>query len=256
MKILSLNAWGGQIFEPLIRFVAMQRESGADLFCFQEIFSTSADAREFAFSPSVLARANLYQELQAVLPGFAGHYSPSVVNAHGVAGVDYGLATFVRPGFDHTLRSDFIYGKELDETGVTQPEKGPHPRNMQSLNFADGVTVCNLHGVHARDGKGDIPERLEQSEAVNRVVAEIGGEAVILGDLNLSPDTQSLAILESGRRNLIKDFGIASTRSSYYKKENRFADYAIVSPGVKVVSFEVLPDEVSDHLPLLLEITF
>ena len=35
--------------------------------------------------------------------------------------------------------------------------------------------------------------------------------------------------------------------------ENLFADYIFVSSGVEVISFVTLQDEISDHLPLVLE---
>lgn len=54
-------------------------------------------------------------------------------------------------------------------------------------------------------------------------------------------------------QNLISDYEIASTRSHYYIKPIKFADYAIVSPDISAIYFEVLPDVVSDHLALFLE---
>jgi endonuclease/exonuclease/phosphatase family metal-dependent hydrolase len=78
---------------------------------------------------------------------------------------------------------------------------------------------------------------------------------VLCGDFNLLPESESLLMLEQyGLRNLIREFGITSTRTSLYPKEGRFADYAFISEGIQLKSFEVLPDEVSDHAPLLIEI--
>ena len=57
----------------------------------------------------------------------------------------------------------------------------------------------------------------------------------------------------AGLRNLVAEFGVTSTRTSLYTGPGRFADYAFVSPGVEVHAFRVLPDEVSDHAPLMLE---
>jgi endonuclease/exonuclease/phosphatase family metal-dependent hydrolase len=55
-------------------------------------------------------------------------------------------------------------------------------------------------------------------------------------------------------RNLIREYGITSTRSSLYATSPvMYADYALTTPGVKVNEFKVLPDEVSDHLALLLD---
>lgn len=55
-------------------------------------------------------------------------------------------------------------------------------------------------------------------------------------------------------RKLIKEYGITSTRTSLYTKPNKFADYVFVSRGIKIIDFKILPDEVSDHTPLFLEI--
>ena len=51
--------------------------------------------------------------------------------------------------------------------------------------------------------------------------------------------------------NLVKAYGITSTRSLLYKRPDRFADYVLVSPEVQVEHFQVLDEVVSDHLPLL-----
>ena len=57
----------------------------------------------------------------------------------------------------------------------------------------------------------------------------------------------------TGMRNLIKEYNITSTRTSFYKKPVRFADFVFVSKDIKVNDFKVLPDEVSDHAPLFLD---
>ncbi|HSE34638.1 MAG TPA: endonuclease/exonuclease/phosphatase family protein, partial [Candidatus Paceibacterota bacterium] len=79
-------------------------------------------------------------------------------------------------------------------------------------------------------------------------------------DFNILPDTESMSILENGMRNLVKEFGVESTRTPLYRhysnpEEPNYADYVLVSPDVRVTRFEVLPDVVSDHSPLLLEFT-
>ena len=70
---------------------------------------------------------------------------------------------------------------------------------------------------------------------------------------NLKPDTESIQIIENGMNNLITQYDITSTRSNWYTKEERFADYIFTSPEIIIKTFEVLPDVVSDHLPLFLE---
>ena len=89
------------------------------------------------------------------------------------------------------------------------------------------------------------------------------GLKIIGGDFNLNPDTKSVKIFEEvGYKNLIMDFGIKNTRNeiSWKQFQNKpgfvkqyFADYVFVSKDVKVRKFEVPYNEISDHLPQILE---
>lgn len=62
-----------------------------------------------------------------------------------------------------------------------------------------------------------------------------------------------MQIIEKGMNNLIRTHNIDSTRTSLYSKEEKYADYVLISPEIVVKNFERLSDEVSDHSPLFLE---
>ena len=253
MKILSLNVWAGIRYEPLMAFIE-RYASEVDAFCFQEVFSTTSDRTQ-----SGEARVNLYQEMERILPGFQGFFDGAQDGIDMAGAVDfptsYGLAAFVKEGLPIIGHGDFMVyatrnGKD-SERGITVP------RNLQYLRFDfDGIklTVANLHGLWNGGGKGDAPERIEQSRLTKEFLDQEPGAKVLVGDFNLWPETESLKLLEAGMRNLIKKNGITSTRSPLYNKENKFADYALVSPDVKVNGFKVLPDVVSDHLAMLLDV--
>jgi len=54
---------------------------------------------------------------------------------------------------------------------------------------------------------------------------------------------------------LVTTRGFTDTRTSWYPKEGRYADYLLVTPEVNVVRFDAVAEpEVSDHRALLLEI--
>ena len=42
MKLISLNIWGGTIFEPLMKFIDKE-SADTDIFCFQEVFRSETD---------------------------------------------------------------------------------------------------------------------------------------------------------------------------------------------------------------------
>jgi len=107
-------------------------------------------------------------------------------------------------------------------------------------------------------GKGDSPERLAQSRELCAFLDADRLPTILCADLNLEPHTQSLAVLERGRRNLIKEFNITGTRTPLYREYtnpavSNFADYTLVTPGIAVNEFRVLPDLASDHAAMYLD---
>ena len=76
---------------------------------------------------------------------------------------------------------------------------------------------------------------------------------MLCGDFNLRPDTESIRMIEKEMINLVTKHNVTSTRTSLYKKTERFADFVFLSHNVKEIDFKVLPDEVSDHSPLFVE---
>jgi endonuclease/exonuclease/phosphatase family metal-dependent hydrolase len=84
---------------------------------------------------------------------------------------------------------------------------------------------------------------------------------VLIGDFNLLPETESVRLLEAGLSNLVIERAIPSTRSRlnpYYgtPQEQPHADYAFISPGLRVTGFEVPDVAISDHLPLILDLAW
>lgn len=139
---------------------------------------------------------------------------------------------------------------------------GNHARNIQYVTIqtaAGPITVINFHGLWTGAGVGkgkkDSPERLEQSTKILEFAKNIQHPFILCGDFNLLPDTESIRKFEdAGLRNLIREHKVTSTRTSFYTKPQKFADYVFVSTGIILKDFKVLPDEVSDHTPLFIEI--
>ena len=116
------------------------------------------------------------------------------------------------------------------------------------------ATIVNVHGLWQKGtNKSDTPERLIQSKILQNFLHSKGDKKILCGDFNLKPDSKSIEIFEQDMTNLVKKSGAVSTRSSHYTKLEKFADYVFVSQDIEVKHFEVLSDDVSDHLPFLLE---
>ncbi|MDP2671931.1 MAG: endonuclease/exonuclease/phosphatase family protein [Candidatus Daviesbacteria bacterium] len=259
MRLISLNTWGGKVFEPLMQFI-QDNSVSSDIFCFQEIFSTTSNFKQF---PEY--RANLLEEISKILPDF-NYFFDSVMEGLDIEAnpvefnLKHGLATFVRKDFSlKDYRNFFLYKNKTSK--LIKKKFSDIPVNIQLLNFTKDskeFIVCNFHGASFPGSKKDTPQRIEQSQKIRNLLKEKDCAKIIVGDFNLLPNTKSISILEEDLRNLIKEYNIQKTRSRidlFYGKDNfqKFADYTFVSRDINIIDFQVPYVEVSDHLPMILE---
>lgn len=249
MKLLSLNLWGGRGGrDDILRYFRSTHD--IDVFCLQEVWNGGRhmEGKMAGSFPIENIVWEIMGDIAEVLSEHDVYFRPHY-------GDWYGLAVFVKkdiPVIDEGER--FVY---KDRGFYMENNHGNCARNIQwiKIDTLNGPRcMINVHGLWNGNGKTDTPERLLQSDNIVSFLKELDCPFILTGDLNLRPDTESLRRLEAATsRNLIREFGISSTRSSHYKKPERFADYTLVSEGIEVRHFEVMPDEVSDHLPLRLE---
>lgn len=262
MRLISLNIWGGNQIQPLLEFITHEAPS-TDVFCFQEVAHTAHKDVHKAMHEH---GDTMLQILTDILPDF----QPYFVSTH--AGYNqrpvdfdltFGNTIFVRKNL--TVLEDghvFVYGKKnaIEIPELLEKNWRSLPRLVQFVRLKEEsgkeVTICNFHGLWHKDGKGDMPARIEQSNNIAALLNSIEGSKILCGDFNLNIDSESLQILEKGMRNLIKEFDIKTTRSiKHYPKIDRmpFADYTLVSPEIEIMRFSVPQTDISDHLPMILE---
>lgn len=256
MRIISLNTWGGRGGKDNLLAFFKKHADTTDIFCLQEIWSASYKSLEGRLvggveisNDQIMTRG--LQEISAVLPNHAVFFRPH----HGEY---YGLLMMVRKSLVVSEEGEvFVYKQK---GFVTEGDVGNHARNIQYVTIeteTEPLTVINFHGLWNGKGKTDTEDRILQSKNILAFVKKLKGEYVLCGDFNLLPDTESINLFESGGlRNLIKEHKISSTRTSFYLKSEKHADYAFVTKGLKAMDFKVLPDEVSDHSPLLIEVEY
>ena len=264
MKLVSLNTWGGCLFQPLLNFIKDSADD-TDVFCFQEMLDTPGKSTS-ASSPNT----RLFSKISNVLPDFTGFFAAAQDNyepiANGWSEACLGLAIFVRNEYTVRAKGDFFIDNERNS--FVRPDYTTMPHNLSYIQLNIGehlLTICNVYGASWPTNKLDSPERLLQSQKILDFVLNQQGEKIIAGDFNLLPNTKSISMFEeNGFRNLIKDFNISTTRGSTIKKLKpefglgehgwqEFADYTFISSGIKPVQFTVPDIPISDHLPMILE---
>lgn len=265
LQLVSLNAWGGAMFEPLRTWLGT---CGADVLCLQEVTRTPGlrGPTQFADAErSLPQRASLFEDIDEHLDAHTGSFAASDAGPVTTADArthrqEFGLATFTRTGLtilDRTTR--FVHGEFTEH--VTWPSEC-RPRIAQATRLrheASGrdLTIVHLHGLRDGAGKADTPMRRAQAHRLADFVDHTrrpGDVTVVCGDLNLLPDSYTFAVLgELGLTDLVRN---ADTRTSRYPKPVRHAGYVLVSHPDDVAAFAALPEpEVSDHRILQLELS-
>ncbi len=252
MKVITLNTWGGRAGkDKLLKFFAVHKDT--DVFCLQEIWSAPYEHLEgYAAGGMSIDHSNIMvhglQEISGLLDSHTAYFKPHHLD-------NYGLLMLVKRDLGVISEGDVFVYKERGH--IPEGDVGFHARNVQFATIVTkngNRTILNFHGLWNGGGKGDSEDRFVQSDRIIQFMKTLSNPYVMCGDFNLLPNTQSIKKLEDfGLRNLIKEHSIASTRTSFYTKPEKFADYALVSNKITVKDFKVLPDEVSDHSPLYLE---
>src|SRR3989338_4612567 len=269
IRIVSLNCWGGRVHEPLLDFL---QNVDADILCLQEMYYAPPDVPSplifnYKHRPteSPLAYPSLFTNIRAILwnhqaffyPTAQGYLNDGITTEYKVR---YGLATFIRnslPIIGEGIR--FVHGTYRSAVFGDSPlPRNAHCVRLWRYDHNKPLVIAHMHGLWLPIGKGDAPERKSQATALADLVKSVmqqDDDIVVCGDFNVLPDSITFDILGNlGLRDLVVTSGYTDTRTSYYKKDPRYADYMLVSTGLQVLNFDVPTEpEVSDHRPLVLD---
>lgn len=263
MRVLSLNAWGGTVFDTFAEYLPTYN---ADVICLQEVTRTPGVHGWTHFDDgerSLPQRANLFADVCALLPQHHGTFvacdAGPVTDAAGTRHQqDFGLAIFVHERLSiigqHTgsVHGEFVVHEEWAIADRPRLAQGVRIHDHATNRF---VSIVHLHGLRDPAGKADTPARRSQAKRLADVVESIRRSddfTIVCGDMNLLPDSETFAVL--GAIGLTDLVGHASTRTSFYKKFARHANYMLVSDVDAVARFMIsMAPEISDHCALILD---
>jgi endonuclease/exonuclease/phosphatase family metal-dependent hydrolase len=266
MRVLSLNAWGGRLWDQLLPFVI---DADPDVLCLQEVTNTpDCDLDWLVYRDRGLElpqRSNLFKELSQALAAHQAMFCPAQRGELWDGGrsvpSEWGLATFVRRTYPVIGQvQGFIHG-EFSAQGWGEHPRARNAHGVRLFDYAGSfaITIVHLHGLRELNGKEDTPNRLAQARALTDVIARVrrkNERLVVCGDFNVLPSSDTLrSLMQIGLTDLVTSGGYRDTRTSHYGKPDRFADYMLVSLEVEVRRFDVVKEpEVSDHRALLLDL--
>jgi endonuclease/exonuclease/phosphatase family metal-dependent hydrolase len=266
MKILSLNAWGGRLHDRLIPYLTA---TDPDVLCLQEVVNTPAAEQDWLvyrdMGIELPQRANLFRDVSQALPNHKALFCPAargdLFEGDRAFASEWGLATFVRRTFPIIGQAqNFIHGDfSADGYGAHPRSRTAHAVRIYDDGSSSPISVAHMHGLRDLSGKEDTPLRDQQAQAFAEVIQSVarkGERLIVCGDFNVLPSSSTLVRLRQlGLIELVTSRGYAGTRTSFYKKPGRHADYMLVNSQVDIRAFDVVQEpEVSDHCALLLEI--
>ena len=215
--------------EGLKKFFTVYKKS-IDIFCIQEIPETPDNS------------------IDNILSGYSKfHYSKTLPDVCGK--VD--LSTYVR-------KTSF---KLVNQTAINTEYPDVSPAIITNLEHNNiKFNIINYHGVALPGHKGDTHNRIKASQLIIDQVSNLEGHKIIGGDFNLNPDSKSITMFEKiGYLNLIKEYKVKTTRNNnawklYPNDRQYYADYTLIDNNLKINNFKVISTQISDHLPMLLDI--
>ncbi len=262
MLLLSLNV---ALFETnnekLYKFLLTQKP---DIVCLQEI----AQGKDPNVDPVYLSKPFIDKATKNLRHSFFG---PTweikefhMTNFHQRDNFDFDFGGFLKSGnlikteFKILQKSNvFISHKHIKVTDWSiWPKVQSKAVQVVDLQLPNSkkLRILNYHGIWTKEKIGN-QDTLKACQKINQLAKEVNYPVIITGDFNLFPDTESMQVFKDFI-SLVDQYGIKTTRPgtnelSHLKRN--VVDYILVSPGIKINSFQIPNSDVSDHLPLILD---
>ena len=242
MRILQLNVWMGKIEGNLKRFL----EKGKfDVICMQEVLKSEDQAehvRRLCFDASRIQEASGLTERY-----FSANWGSKIANG------SWELGNMILSNQKILKKkSEFVSGKYISDT-VLGKTIGNN-LNVQIVKLKNGVTIVNHHGYWCPQPMGN-EHSIEAFKKLSKAISGVKGPMILCGDLNVVHEAPCMRALDH-LRDLTDEYKIKSTLSELHNGVTVPCDHIMVSKDIKVEKFEVLPDLVSDHRPLVLKCSF
>lgn len=241
MKIIQVNIWGGKLGQQIVDFL---RAEQPDFVCMQEVNDLKGRSGGKLFAT--------LDELKAA-GGFSDTFmSPTYSFHHMQRELEYGNAILSK--FPLTTNATiFTEGKYKRNYDVMND--GSNIRNLQHIIVSiDGKSlhILNHHGHHEPGSKAGNEETAKQMRIIADEIDKTTGPLIFCGDLNLAPNTPSLAVLNDKLTNLSVVHKLQNTYSQFNQGQV-VCDYIFVNDQIKVQHFEMSEALISDHKALVLE---
>ncbi len=249
IKFISLNIWHGVfLFQEVLDFLKKQ---DADIVVLQEVYSSKDSSLKEQFRTMQIYKEKLDYPEQVFSPHYRDFDNTNGKSQRGNA---------ILSKFPIKLHDDVFFAKEYSEEYRDSPGHYHEcPRSLQHITIdtpSGELDVYNIQGVYDLNGDNFSPERQRMSEVILNAID--GKDNVILaGDTNAKPTNSAIKMIESKLNSV---FGNElQTSFNMRRKDNpgyatTVVDMILVSNNISVKNKQCLDIDISDHLPLVVEL--
>ncbi len=239
MKLIQLNIWGGKFINQMAAFFGDEKP---DIVCMQEVHEMPG-LTNYLFGPlhEIKELSNFSESFMA--PYFEFNYM-NRKTSYGNAILSQQKARNTKTIF---TRGQFTKNYDTDTAPADQ-----EPYNFLHVELENGLHVLTYHGLYVPGSKAGNDETLVHTQMIIDYIQTLPGPVILTGDLNLTPDSPTIQLLDKSLRNLSAENNLTNTYNQF-GMHAVVCDYIFVNDKVKVKSFAVSEALVSDHKPLILE---
>lgn len=250
IKVICLNVWiGGILFDGLLDFF---KAENADILLLQEVRSNAGENLPREYQTHQIFQKELGYEFASFAPAFIDSLdSREVVQGNLI------LSKFPLTQKE-TIFYDIPFGVRIDEPEHYEVT----PRNLQHVTVEiDGTPIhlFNTQGIWGKDGL-DTHRRITMGEIISHEVSQVS-PVILAGDFNILPESKTISLIE---KHLVSVFKGEMTTSFNVKRKDlvtspgygtSVVDMFFVSPQLTVTNHYCPQVDISDHLPLVVELS-
>lgn len=243
MKLVQLNAWSCKLSTEIIRLLDIEKP---DIACLQEVNSATFDGKILDTIDAITDKHpfNQYYYTPLVEFSFMHHRAQRGNMIMSQFPMTERTETWTHgcytEDFDDVDSGGYNVARNIAHAKITTPE-GP-------------LHVLTLHGYHIAEHKNGNEETLRACQELIELTAPIDGPIIITGDFNLSPDSESIKLVNHYFHNLSIDYHLSTTRNHLTPK-TEVCDYIFTNNKIKVNNFYMSDIIASDHNALILNFT-
>jgi len=251
ISLLQLNINADNFWDQLIPYLT---KNDFDILQLQEV------AGKETRSSNLNTKRDCYVQLQKIL-GEKYHSELAIAQRYTSSPNSYiGNATFYKKAFTLIKKQNiFLYQRAT-----------PFPSDVAHFEEAGRVvlhltleknntkfSLLNAHCAWAKTPKEE-PNQTEQGEILVNYLKNVSSPFVLSGDFNLDPNQPTIQKITALARNLTTENNVVNTLNSRTHVIKHLltagltiaVDYIFVSPDITVKKFEVIEEDISDHLGL------